>query len=100
MTSRVGFGFDVHPFVAAGGDSRPLVLGGVVFDGEAGLEGHSDADVVSHALADAILGAAGLSDLGTMFPSSDPALKGADSIALRIKQHHFNFGEPPMDSVA
>lgn len=77
---RVGLGFDVHPFAAEG--ERPLVLGGVVFAGEAGLAGHSDADVVAHAVADALLGAAGLGDLGNMFPDTDPAWAGADSIGL------------------
>ena len=77
---RVGLGFDVHPF--AGDADRPLVLGGVVFDGERGLAGHSDADVVAHAVADAILGAAGAADLGTLFPDSDPQWANADSIGL------------------
>ena len=76
---RVGQGFDIHPF--AEGD-RPLVLGGVRFDGERGLAGHSDADVVAHAVADALLGAAGLGDIGMHFPDTDPAWAGADSIAL------------------
>jgi 2-C-methyl-D-erythritol 2,4-cyclodiphosphate synthase len=77
---RVGQGFDVHRF----GDDpdRPLVLGGVVFPDERGLEGHSDADVIAHAVAEAILGAAGLGDIGEMFPDSDPALAGADSVEL------------------
>jgi 2-C-methyl-D-erythritol 2,4-cyclodiphosphate synthase len=77
---RVGLGFDAHPFSADLG--RPLVLGGVVVDGGAGLEGHSDADVVAHAVADALLGPAGLGDLGSRFPSDDPAWAGADSIEL------------------
>ncbi|HET7487660.1 MAG TPA: 2-C-methyl-D-erythritol 4-phosphate cytidylyltransferase [Acidimicrobiales bacterium] len=75
---RVGQGHDVHPFAA----DRRLVLGGVVFEGERGLQGHSDADVVAHAVADALLGAAGLGDLGRHFPDSDPAWAGADSIRL------------------
>lgn len=74
---RVGLGFDVHPF---GGDG-PLVLGGVRLEGP-GLAGHSDADVVAHAVADALLGAAGLPDLGTLFPSDDERYRGADSIVL------------------
>jgi len=74
---RVGLGFDVHPF---GGDG-PLVLGGVVIDGP-GLSGHSDADAVAHAVADALLGPVGLPDLGTLFPASDPGLRGASSIGL------------------
>ena len=79
--SRVGLGFDVHPFSARDA-GRPLVLGGVVLDGEPGLAGHSDADVVAHAVADALLGAAGLGDLGGLFPDSDPALAGADRMRL------------------
>ena len=73
-------GFDVHPFTDDPG--RPLVLGGVRFDGERGLAGHSDADVVAHAVADALLGAAGLGDLGEHFPDTDPAWAGADSLEL------------------
>ncbi|MGH9088685.1 MAG: 2-C-methyl-D-erythritol 2,4-cyclodiphosphate synthase [Acidimicrobiales bacterium] len=80
MTVRVGQGFDVHPF--AGDPDRRLVLGGVPIDGGRGLAGHSDADAVAHALADALLGAAGLGDLGHHFPDSDPAWAGADSIDL------------------
>src|SRR5664279_1856556 len=77
MRTRVGLGYDVHPF---GGDG-PLVLGGVVLEGR-GLVGHSDADAVVHAVADAVLGAAGLPDLGTLFPSSDEQWRGASSIAM------------------
>jgi 2-C-methyl-D-erythritol 2,4-cyclodiphosphate synthase len=77
---RVGHGFDVHPFSEDA--SRPLVLGGVVFDGERGLAGHSDADVIAHAIADALLGAAGLGDLGQLFPDTDSAWRGADSLVL------------------
>lgn len=77
---RVGQGFDVHRFSDDPG--RPLVLGGVVFEGERGLAGHSDADAVAHACADALLGAAGLGDIGQHFPDTDPKWKGADSIAL------------------
>ena len=80
MNVRVGQGFDVHRFSAD--PARRLVLGGVVFDGERGLEGHSDADAVAHACADALLGAAGLGDIGRHFPDTDPKWKGADSIAL------------------
>jgi 2-C-methyl-D-erythritol 2,4-cyclodiphosphate synthase len=79
---RVGIGFDVHPFTPDAEPDRPLVLGGVALAGERGLVGHSDADVVAHAIADAILGAAGLGDLGTHFPDSDPKWGGADSIRL------------------
>lgn len=77
---RVGHGFDSHPF---GDDpSRPLMLGGVAFDSDLCLVGHSDADVVAHACADALLGAAGLGDIGSWFPDDDPAHAGADSIDL------------------
>jgi 2-C-methyl-D-erythritol 2,4-cyclodiphosphate synthase len=77
---RVGLGFDVHPF--SDDPSRRLVLGGVHVAGERGLAGHSDADVVAHAVADALLGAAGLGDLGQHFPDTDPAWAGADSLAI------------------
>ena len=77
---RVGQGFDVHPF--SDDPDRPLVLGGVAFADGRGLAGHSDADVVAHAVADAFLGAAGLGDLGTHFPDTDDAWSGADSIVL------------------
>jgi 2-C-methyl-D-erythritol 2,4-cyclodiphosphate synthase len=77
---RVGQGFDVHPF--SDDPSRPLVLGGVLFDGAAGLAGHSDADVVAHAVTDALLGAAGLGDIGQHFPDTDPSFAGADSLVL------------------
>ena len=76
---RVGQGFDVHPFTDDPG--RRLVLGGVTFDGR-GLVGHSDADVVAHACAEALLGAAGLGDLGSLFPDTDARWAGADSIVL------------------
>ena len=76
---RAGIGYDVHRF---GGDDRRLVLAGVEFEGEAGLVGHSDADVVAHAVMDALLGAAGKGDIGEHFPDGDPAFEDADSIAL------------------
>lgn len=79
-TTRVGLGFDVHPF--SDRPERALVLGGVTLPGERGLDGHSDADVVAHAVADALLGAAGLGDLGTHFPDTDPAWRSADSCRL------------------
>jgi 2-C-methyl-D-erythritol 4-phosphate cytidylyltransferase / 2-C-methyl-D-erythritol 2,4-cyclodiphosphate synthase len=72
---RVGQGIDVHPF----DDSRPLILGGVRISDRGGLSGHSDADVVLHAVTDALLGAAGAGDIGQYFPSDDPKWKGADS---------------------
>jgi 2-C-methyl-D-erythritol 2,4-cyclodiphosphate synthase len=77
---RVGQGFDIHRF--SDDPARALVLGGVRFDGARGLEGHSDADVIAHACADALLGAAGLGDIGSWFPDNDPAYAGADSIEL------------------
>ena len=80
MEVRVGQGFDVHPFVDD--PDRPLVLGGVAFPSERALRGHSDADVVAHACADALLGAAGLGDIGQHFPDTDEAWAGADSIEL------------------
>ena len=75
---RVGLGFDVHPR----DPGRPLWLGGLRFDGEAGLAGHSDGDAVCHAVADALLGAAALGDLGEHFPESDPALAGIAGLEL------------------
>lgn len=79
MNPRVGLGFDIHPF--SEDPSRALILGGVVLDGP-GLAGHSDADVVSHAVADALLGAAGLGDIGSHFPDTDPAYADIDSLEL------------------
>ena len=75
---RVGTGVDAHAFE----DGVPLVLGGVRIDHPRGLAGHSDGDVLAHALTDALLGAAGLEDIGALFPSGDPALVGADSLEL------------------
>ena len=77
---RVGQGFDVHPF--SDDPDRPMVLGGTHFPGERALAGHSDADVVAHAVTDALLGAAGLGDIGQHFPDTDPSLAGADSLEL------------------
>lgn len=77
---RVGQGFDVHRFTDD--SARPLVLGGCLFEGERGLVGHSDADVPAHAAADALLGAAGLGDLGAHFPDDDPEWAGADSLQI------------------
>ena len=77
---RVGHGFDVHRFADDG--DRPLRLGGVELPGERGLAGHSDADVIAHAVADALLGGAGRGDIGQLFPDSEPAWAGADSMAL------------------
>ncbi len=75
---RVGHGFDVHQL----GEGRKLILGGVQIDHPFGLLGHSDADVATHALIDALLGAAGLGDLGMHFPDTDPAYYGASSISM------------------
>jgi len=75
---RIGIGYDVHAF----GEKRPLKLGGVQVEHEEGLRGHSDADVVLHAIIDALLGAAGLGDIGQHFPPDDPSFRGADSLAL------------------
>ncbi len=74
----IGSGFDVHAFA----EGRPLVLGGVRIPHSAGLHGHSDADVLVHAIADALLGAAGLGDIGRHFPDDDPRWSGADSLEL------------------
>jgi 2-C-methyl-D-erythritol 2,4-cyclodiphosphate synthase len=75
---RVGTGFDAHAFE----EGVPLVLGGVRIEHPRGLAGHSDGDVLAHALTDAVLGAAGMEDIGALFPSGDPALAGADSLEL------------------
>ena len=75
---RIGHGYDVHAFA----EGRPLVLGGVNVPAPRGLAGHSDADVVVHALIDAICGAARMPDIGQLFPDTDPAFEGADSCAL------------------
>jgi 2-C-methyl-D-erythritol 2,4-cyclodiphosphate synthase len=75
---RVGTGFDAHAFA----DGVPLVLGGVRVEHPRGLAGHSDGDVLAHALTDAVLGAAGMEDIGALFSSDDPALEGADSVEL------------------
>lgn len=75
---RIGHGYDVHKLV----EGRPLILGGVKIPYERGLLGHSDADVLLHSVMDALLGAAGLGDIGRHFPDTDPAYKGADSMEL------------------
>lgn len=77
---RVGHGFDVHPF--SDDAHRPLRLGGVEFPGHRGLAGHSDTDAIAHAVSDALLGAAGAGDIGELFPDTDPAHVGADSMAM------------------
>ncbi len=75
---RIGHGYDVHKFA----DNRKLILGGIEIPYELGLLGHSDADVLVHAIMDSLLGAAALGDIGKLFPDSDPAFNGADSILL------------------
>jgi len=76
--TRSGFGFDLHPLVTG----RPLVLGGVTVPSDVGLDGHSDADVLSHAVAEALLGALALGDLGRHFPDTDPRWRGVSSLLL------------------
>jgi 2-C-methyl-D-erythritol 2,4-cyclodiphosphate synthase len=89
---RVGLGFDVHPFAPPEAD-RALVLGGVEVPGACGLAGHSDADVLTHAVADALLGALALGDIGRHFPDSDPGYRGISSLILlsevaeRVRSH-------------
>ena len=78
MSTRSGIGFDVHPLV----EGRPLLLGGVDIPFEKGLSGHSDGDVLVHAIIDALLGGAGLGDIGVHFPSSDPRYEGVSSLEL------------------
>ncbi|NJN20781.1 MAG: 2-C-methyl-D-erythritol 2,4-cyclodiphosphate synthase [Leptolyngbya sp. RL_3_1] len=78
MTLRIGNGYDIHRLVA----DRPLILGGVRLDHELGLLGHSDADVLTHAIMDALLGALSLGDIGRYFPPDDPQWAGADSVVL------------------
>ena len=78
MNLRIGHGYDVHRLV----ENRDLILGGVNIPWKLGLLGHSDADVLTHAVMDAILGAAAMGDIGMIFPDNDPAYKGADSLLL------------------
>jgi 2-C-methyl-D-erythritol 2,4-cyclodiphosphate synthase len=78
MSLRIGHGYDIHRTVAG----RPLVLGGVRFESDFGLEGHSDADCLTHAICDALLGAAAMPDIGNLFPNTDPNLAGIDSQVL------------------
>ncbi len=94
ITMRIGHGYDVHRLVAG----RPLILGGVTIPFDRGLLGHSDADVLAHAVMDALLGAAALGDIGALFPDTDPAYAGADSLALlaqvarRVRQEGYTIG--------
>lgn len=78
---RIGHGYDIHRLVPG----RPMILGGVTFDTDYGLEGHSDADVLTHAICDALLGAAGLPDIGHFFPNTDPTFKNINSQLLLQK---------------
>lgn len=78
MSFRIGHGYDVHRLT----EGRSLILGGVTIPWDKGLLGHSDADVLTHAVADALLGAAALGDIGCLFPDTDPQYKGADSLKL------------------
>lgn len=95
---RVGQGFDIHRFAEEPVEGRVLILGGVSFPGERVLVGHSDADVIAHAVADALLGAAGLGDIGQHYPDTDPAWKGADSlrilrdVALKVRDAGWRIG--------
>ena len=99
---RIGHGFDAHRLV----EDRPLILGGVSIPYEKGLEGHSDADAVIHALCDAILGALCLGDIGNHFPDTDPTLKNVDSrILLKqvvdlMKQKHYQLGNADITILA
>ena len=99
---RIGHGYDVHRLV----EGRNLILGGVKIDYEKGLLGHSDADVLLHAVSDALLGAAGLGDIGRHFPDTDPKYKGADSLMLlgevyrKIAEKGFRVGNIDVTMIA
>ena len=99
---RIGHGYDVHRLV----EGRDLILGGVKIDYEKGLDGHSDADVLLHAVSDALLGAAGLGDIGRHFPDTDPKYKGADSLMLlrevyrKISEKGFRVGNIDVTMIA
>ena len=102
MIPRIGHGYDVHRLV----EGRPLILGGVEIPYEKGLLGHSDADVLLHALMDALLGAAAMGDIGRLFPDTDPAFKGADSRGLlrevvsRLRPAGFSVGNVDVTLIA
>jgi len=95
---RVGQGFDIHRFADEPIEGRVLILGGVSFPVERALVGHSDADVIAHAASDALLGAAGLGDIGQHYPDTDPAWRGADSlrilrdVALKVRDAGWRIG--------
>ena len=99
---RIGHGYDVHRLV----EGRKLILGGVEIPYEKGLEGHSDADVLLHAVSDALLGAAGLGDIGKHFPDTDPTYKGADSARLlavvgnKISEKGYSIGNIDVTMIA
>lgn len=99
---RIGHGYDVHRLV----EGRDLILGGVKLDYPMGLDGHSDADVLLHAVSDALLGAAGLGDIGLHFPDTDPRYKGADSLRLlevvgeKVKEQGFRVGNIDVTMIA
>ncbi len=99
---RIGHGYDVHRLV----EGRDLILGGVQIDFELGLDGHSDADVLLHAVSDALLGAAGLGDIGKHFPDTDPAYKGADSrklleiVAQRVREKGYRVSNIDVTMIA
>ena len=99
---RIGHGYDVHRLV----EGRDLILGGVKIDYEKGLDGYSDADVLLHAVSDALLGAAGLGDIGRHFPDTDPKYKGADSLMLlrevyrKISEKGFRVGNIDVTMIA
>ncbi len=99
---RIGHGYDVHKLVA----DRPLILGGVNIPYEKGLLGHSDADVLTHALMDALLGASALGDIGHLFPDTSPEYAGADSVELakqvaeRIRQNGYEIGNVDVTVIA
>ena len=102
MTPRIGYGYDVHRLTAG----RPLILGGVSIPLEKGLLGHSDADVMLHALMDALLGAAALGDIGHLFPDSDQRYRGIDSrkllrrVAVLLEQEGYTVGNVDVTLVA
>ena len=99
---RIGHGYDVHRLV----EGRDLILGGVKLDYPMGLDGHSDADVLLHAVSDALLGAAGVGDIGLHFPDTDPRYKGADSLRLlevvgeKVKERGFRVGNIDVTMIA
>jgi len=101
-TLRIGIGYDSHPFAPG----RPLTLGGILIPSEVGLSGHSDADAICHAITDAVLGAAGLGDIGEMFPDTDPGNKNRDSIGMleaavrRLKTAGYKVGQVDVSVIA